>query len=127
MTNDEEVNPQDRIDRDFQLYQIENNIFYNGDEPIRDNRFRCYEYSLFLFYKSNSNIQIGDITRSLQNSWTCTGQWELGDYKVIQYDGPGPILYVYQNYNILKNRMDSLQNRGEILTYRIRKRYPELP
>lgn len=124
----EQINPQNQIDEDYQLYQIEHNIFYNGDEPQRDNRFRCYEYSLFLFYKVNVNISIRDeVDNHLMNNWRSSGQWNVGNYKVLQYDGQGPIDIVNQNYNIIKERMDRLKNRGQIEDYRIRRRYPELP
>lgn len=129
MPNIEPDNPQTRIDLDYQLYQVENNIFYNGDESERDNRFRCYEYCLYLFYRTDNDIQseLRQLSRELSNNWTSTGQWNLGNYIVVQYDGPGPLHYVNDNYNLIKITMDRLNNRGIIDEYRLRKRYPELP
>jgi hypothetical protein len=123
MTNLEQVEPQDQVDIDYQVNQVENAIFFNDNQPQRDNRFRCYEYSIFLFYKTNRiNLDI-----NLVNNWMTSGEWELGNYIVVQYDGRGPLSNVYENYNIIKNEMDRLKNLGQIDEYKIRYKYPELP
>ncbi len=115
------------IDTDlYQYNQVCNNLFYSGIEPEQDNRFPCYRFTLYLFYKSNLNISI-NIDNMLQNNWTSTGSWYLRDYKVIQFNGPAPMCSISLNESIIRSEMDRLLNINSIQEYKIRSRYPDLP
>ncbi len=116
----------EKSDELFQVYQVENNIFYHGNQPQRDNRFRCYEYAIFLFYKCN-NILTRHFENNLLYGYAPSGNWRLGDYTVIQYDGPAPLNNVFENAEFIRREMDSLQNSGQVDSYKLRFKYPELP
>jgi hypothetical protein len=107
------------------INQIENDIFYDGNEPFSNEENPCFEYSFFIFYKPYE-ISIEDEFDNLPNGWYWIGTSWLGPYKEIQIGGPGPVNNLYIAEMILRNKLIHYQNDNLIESFKMRRRYPRL-
>ncbi len=118
--------PHVSYDDEFQLNQIENEIFYDGNMPDKDNRWRCFEYSFYAFYKAveaSPRIQFIELI----DGWTECGKWKLGDYHVVQFSGMGPLDRAFQNELTVRRQLLHYFRHHDIYEYRTRFSYPKLP
>lgn len=120
------MSSQEAIDTAYQVNQVDNEIFYDGNEPERDHRFRCYEYKFFVFYKLAMGYSRID-NPVLEEGWHSSGKWRLGEYTVEQYDGVGPVTNANRNEMLVRSLYNSYLSRGYITEFKIRYKYPQLP
>jgi hypothetical protein len=113
------------FDDHYQIEQVENEIFYDGNTPDRDHRWRCYEYSFYAFYKVSNNQNI-HININLHDNWTECGKWTLGNWNIIQYSGTN-LNSAYENEVRIRTELGNMLLRGEITELRTRFSYPKLP
>lgn len=113
-------------DDQYQIEQIANEIFYDGNMPDRDHRWRCFEYSFYAFYRTFNNNETINLNNNLRENWAECGKWKLGDWNVTQFSGTN-LNTAFENEVIVRRVLEEYFLRNSIMEFRTRFSYPKLP
>jgi hypothetical protein len=111
------------FDRDL-IYQLENDIFYNGNEPEQDIENPRFEYGFFVFTKYNNESNVEWQFPDLTDNWQWIGASWLGNWRENQFSGQGPIEKLYNNEMLIRSRLNEYKSNGVLLDFKIRYKYP---
>lgn len=106
------------------IFQIDNDIYYNGREPESDPELPQYEYSFFVFTKYNEDSEERWEFPELSDDWTWIGGSTLGHWRENQFSGPGPVDKLYKSEMEIRSRLNEYVSRGILTDFKIRYRFP---